>query len=1169
MTSARPSAGVRGWASRLAELPVALVLLLALGLALRLWALGGTGYPSDPREVTRWAEGVAAHGLGGFYENIQGGYYPLILYLLAPLATLFQGDALYVAVKGAVIPFDLLIGVTLYGIVRRAAPSRYALLAAALYVLNPASILGGAYWGQVDAIGALGMLLAIAALGARREALAGAFTVASGLFKATFGIVGLVVAVATILDGLRGGRWRGAALAIAGGLIALALVCVPIRLGPFDYLGLVREGGVRFPFTSLFALNVWFVLVGFFKPDDAFVLPGLALLAAGLALALRPLWRDRSTATLLAVSGAVVLAFYFLPTRVHERYLFPAIVLFAPFAALRPRVRMPYVVLSACFTLGLGYTLWQGSQSHVPLPRLFEDTVYSIYGIGLVAIVLMASSWLLCWRLFHGEARLGLPSADPRSPRRDPARAAAGMQRETRLARLGARLPVLARAAAWLRGCGRERVAAWTLLALVVAFTGVGVSSELRRVPDVNDSLYHLRLVVRAGEALGGAANPIDFWLPELEQGFPVFMYYQQLPHLAVALLQRLLLGLVGLETIFDFIRWLLMTTMPITAYLSLRWAGFPRTVAAVSGAGAALVSSNFAFGLEYDNYLWRGYGLYTQLWGAQGAFIAFAALWRLFRQRGRLWPAVVSLALLALTHLVYGYMAALTAGVLALAGASRADLRRRLWAFVLLGALTAAAALYMLVPFVRDQQYLSVSPYFPRFRFDGFGFEAVLAGLARGDLLDSRRLAVLTVLAGVGAVGAIAKRDRSALSVVGLFCLWLVLLAGKPVTELLPFHGGLPVHRFIGSVQLFGVILAGYGVRFGWDALRAGGGRLARLPGAAAALTRMPAVLGGGAWLAPALALLLLAPVLGERAAYYRQNADWMDQTIRAIERDRDYAAIVARLRELPPGRVHAGMRASWGDQLDFGLPFRGVKLYDALIDAGFDMVRPPAYSFSLGSDSLFFFEPMRIADYRVFGARYVIAPPGQAAPGELRQLLATARYVLYELPDARLGEYVALAGRESVADLPALVTRQSEWFAGAEHASGRYLRIDYPVSGGKRSDGTPGCDDPAYGGETFAPGRLTFTVACSRAATFVMKTSFHPGWQVTSDGVPLQTFMVSPDFLAVELPPGRHAVSARYVAASYKTPLALLGFGVLALTVAYRRRLEGLLERLGRADR
>jgi hypothetical protein len=83
------------------------------------------------------------------------------------------------------------------------------------------------------------------------------------------------------------------------------------------------------------------------------VLIGTALLVAaffviGAIIAWRP---DRLT--ILVGVTLLAIAFFLLPTRVHERYLFPFFALGAILAAVSPRWLVAYVVLSAATFLNM------------------------------------------------------------------------------------------------------------------------------------------------------------------------------------------------------------------------------------------------------------------------------------------------------------------------------------------------------------------------------------------------------------------------------------------------------------------------------------------------------------------------------------------------------------------------------------------------------------------------------------------------------------------------------------------------------------------------------------------------------------------------------------------------------------------------------------------------
>src|SRR5258706_436196 len=107
---------------------------------------------------------------------------------------------------------------------------------------------------------------------------------------------------------------------------------------------------------------------------------------------------------------------------------------------------------------------------------------------------------------------------------------------------------------------------------------------------------------------------------------------------------------------------------------------------AAMASAASPLLSGDFRYGFDYDSYIWRGFGMFTQLAAMHLSFVTVAVAWSALRSRRRadlVWLAL-ALAALVLTHPIYAYMMAITLGILALVGAdSRADIAPPLVLFV------------------------------------------------------------------------------------------------------------------------------------------------------------------------------------------------------------------------------------------------------------------------------------------------------------------------------------------------------------------------------------------------------------------------------------------------------------------------------------------------------
>ena len=382
-------------------------LLIFAGVVARLLVARSPGFPSDVGTFMAWAERLAAIGPGRFYEpGYFSDYPPGFLYVLWLLGGLFDGDLLRAAVKTISIPADIAIAVLLARLVWRHAGRAAAVLTAGLWSLQPAPIFAGPFWGQVDAVGTLPFLGALLAAGARRWLLAGALAATAMMIKPQFAIALGVVLTAAAAANIRDRAWLPVLRAAGAAVVTGVLLALPFGLGLGAFVALVRSASETYPYTSLYAFNIWAIIGDFWKPDDAYVVIGGVLLAIGLLASVIPLWWRRDTATLLAVGASAAMAFYFLPTRAHERYLFPALVLLLPFAVLRRRIIVPYTVLAGGFFVTLYFAFTRYPQNDLAVPAWIEATVFSRLGQNAIAVVMLGAAGLLCWRLARGEARL-------------------------------------------------------------------------------------------------------------------------------------------------------------------------------------------------------------------------------------------------------------------------------------------------------------------------------------------------------------------------------------------------------------------------------------------------------------------------------------------------------------------------------------------------------------------------------------------------------------------------------------------------------------------------------------------------------------------------------------------------------------------------------------------
>ena len=99
---------------------------------------------------------------------------------------------------------------------------------------------------------------------------------------------------------------------------------------------------------------------------------GLALFGAAYVLILARYWRRPDVQAFIWAAFAIAFAAYMLPTRVHERYLLPALTLAALAAALAPRLRWFFAALSVSYFINL-YWVYDLSERALELEVLYQS----------------------------------------------------------------------------------------------------------------------------------------------------------------------------------------------------------------------------------------------------------------------------------------------------------------------------------------------------------------------------------------------------------------------------------------------------------------------------------------------------------------------------------------------------------------------------------------------------------------------------------------------------------------------------------------------------------------------------------------------------------------------------------------------------------------------------
>jgi hypothetical protein len=691
-----------------------------------------------------------------------------------------------------------------------------------------------------------------------------------------------------------------------------------------------------------------------------------------------------------------------------------------------------------------------------------------------------------------------------------------------------------------------EKRLSLAILLLVILVQAVVLAPELVTAAyRTNDSVSHFALIKGMVEAIGRGQSPLDFWSAETSLGLPLSRWYQPLSHLLVVGCYFALGKSVGLMTIFLWAKYLSMVLLPVSFYLCARWLGFAPLEASGAALLAPLVGGPGPGQLGMELRSWLGFGAYPQAVGGNLLLLSIGMSYRAIR-RGTGQAAAGALAgLTMIAHLIYGWMGALIACLIAVLPdeTPRAVRIRRL---AVVGAIAAVLSAFLLMGILEDGALINRSRLEPAEKYDSYGAGQVLTWLVTGQIMDHDRIPVLSLLtlAGIAMIawrwrqGKASRADKLILTGAGFF---LLVLFGRPtwggLLILIGATRDLHLHRVLGSVQIFGVLLAGIALGALWRETA----RRWHFAGSAA------------------LTLVLLFPLIQERGAYIETHLGQGQVTYDAVQKEGATldAAIAAATQR--GGRLFAGLSDGWGAHMTLGR----TPVYAFLMTRLIPNVSVAYNVAALPSDLVPKFDQIHPLAYKIFNIRSVIAP--RVVPPDFLTMVGD------------FGKYRVLAapgeGYFGLVDVVAAATADRDnfyeycapWMQSAWAASDRYIWLDFFGNAPKDLPRVT----PGYFPEVAVPAgppgevrdeRQTGQVYeadldVRRDASVLFRMTYHPLWKVTVDGRPVATEMVTPGFLAARVPVGQHHVRAVFEPGMTRTWVAIAGAAIVIGLLAIGR--------------
>lgn len=328
-------------------------LLFGAAFFLRLTAAGiSGGFDSDTACFAAWAERIFHTGPSGFYStDYFSDYPPGYLLLLWPAGALrnllgleYYSALHLILLRLPAILSDLLCGLLLYREASGRYQNRLPLLFAAAYLFNPSILLNSAVWGQADSVYTLCLVILCLSL-MRGRMLPALTSFGLGLVIKPQMIIFTPVLFLGLWDYLRHNRNRRSLLKLLGtGLAALLFSLLPVLpFGLQNVLSQYTKTLGSYPYAAVNACNFW-GLLGFnwVSQDSAFLgfscrFYGYLAIFFAVVLVLylnHRLQKDPARYPLLC--AVLMSTVYLFSVRMHERYLYAAVVLLLFACLYRP-----------------------------------------------------------------------------------------------------------------------------------------------------------------------------------------------------------------------------------------------------------------------------------------------------------------------------------------------------------------------------------------------------------------------------------------------------------------------------------------------------------------------------------------------------------------------------------------------------------------------------------------------------------------------------------------------------------------------------------------------------------------------------------------------------------------------------------------------------------------
>lgn len=337
-------------------------IIFVTGFALRLiLAKSIEGMPNDIASFKAWAVAAADNFSGLYKSGMFLDYPPLYMYVLFIIGKLAAipslGADFTLLIKLPSILADMATAYLLCKLTETKFKSGFGYLTAAIFIFNPAIILNSSIWGMVDSFFMLFVIAALLLVVYDKVEYSVIFFAASILMKPQ----GIFFLPVLFFEVIRKRSIKRLTLTILFGFVTTIVIILPFFSikDPLWIFKLYLNTASEYPYATLNAYNLFGLLGANLKQDSGILFifsyntwgllfDVLVFLFAGFIYL-----RFKNAAAPLLAALILNTGAFTLSTRMHERYMYPAIVIsLLLFIYIKDR-RLPFIFTALTFTITL------------------------------------------------------------------------------------------------------------------------------------------------------------------------------------------------------------------------------------------------------------------------------------------------------------------------------------------------------------------------------------------------------------------------------------------------------------------------------------------------------------------------------------------------------------------------------------------------------------------------------------------------------------------------------------------------------------------------------------------------------------------------------------------------------------------------------------------------